>query len=199
MKRVLLLMCQGVEVLEAAAFYDVLGWSGSEGFEPIEVVATGIDEQVRCTFGLRVLCDGLLHEIDVDDFDAIAIPGGFAEFGFYEQAYSEQVSALIRAFHERRKPIASICVGALPVAKSGVLRGRPATTYALSGGHRRDQLAELGAEVIDASLVVDRRVATSTGPGTAVEVALWLLAELAGRETADQVRHRMGFDRPSGG
>jgi hypothetical protein len=29
MKKVLLLLCDGVEIYEAAAFYDVLGWTGS--------------------------------------------------------------------------------------------------------------------------------------------------------------------------
>ena len=38
MKKVLLLFCQGTEIMEAAAFYDVLGWSGSEGLEPVKVV-----------------------------------------------------------------------------------------------------------------------------------------------------------------
>jgi len=33
MKRVLLLLCKGFEIYEAAAFYDVLGWSGEFGAE----------------------------------------------------------------------------------------------------------------------------------------------------------------------
>jgi len=199
MKRALLLMCEGVEVYEAAAFYDVLGWSGAEGFEPVEVVTAGLTDEVRCAFGLRVRCDMRLDQARLRDLDALAVPGGFAEHGFYEQAYSAEVSDLIRDFARQGKPIASICVGALPLAKSGVLTNRPATTYSLSGGHRRRQLAELGARVVDAPIVIDGRIVTSTGPGTAVDVAFWLLAELVGSDTAAAIRHLMGFSGSSGG
>ena len=37
-------------------------------------------------------------------------PGGFEDFGFYEEAYDEDLN-LIREFNEKRKTIATICVG----------------------------------------------------------------------------------------
>ena len=33
--------------------------------------------------------------------DALAIPGGFEEFGFYEEAYNEQLLELIRLFDSK--------------------------------------------------------------------------------------------------
>ena len=193
MKKVLLLMCQGVEIYEAAAFYDVLGWSESESGRHVEVVTVGLEEQVRGTFGIRIVPDMMLSTARTEDFDALAIPGGFEEYGFYEHAYSEAVVDLIRDFNKLNKPIASICVGALPVANSGILKGRNATTYHLGGGARRKQLSDFGVNVIDKPIVCDRNVITSTGPGTAIDVAFWLLAQLAGQENADHVRHLMGF------
>jgi 4-methyl-5(b-hydroxyethyl)-thiazole monophosphate biosynthesis len=193
MKRVLLLIPRGAEVYEVAAFFDVLGWASAEGSEEIEVVTVGLEEEVRCTFGLRILPDRSLDEVEATNFDALAVPGGFEEFGFYEHAYADRVSALIQAFDERNVPISSICVGALPVAKSGVLRGRRATTYHLSGGHRRRQLAGFGVKVVDAQIVRDDNIVTSTSPATAVDVALDLVAALTGRANADKIRHLMGF------
>ncbi len=192
-KRVLLLLCTGVELFEAAAFYDVLGWSGSDGSEAVEVVPVGVGDQVRCTFGLRLHTDLRLADAHVEDFDALAIPGGFGEQGFYEEAYSTAVGDLICHFEASHKPIAAICVGALPVAHSGVLKGRRGTTYKLLGGHRRKELASFGVEVVDAPLVCDGRIMTSTGPSTSVDVALWLLSELTGQENADHIRYLMGF------
>ena len=58
--------------------------------------------------------------IDVDDYDALAIPRGFEEFGFYEEAYNEEFLDLIRKFDEKRKTIATICVAALALGKSGI-------------------------------------------------------------------------------
>ena len=193
MKRVLLLVLRGTEVFELAAFYDVLGWASESGSERIEVVTAGPEREIACTFGLRVLPDRLLDDVDATDFDALAVPGGFEEYGYYDHAYSERVVGLIREFDGRNKPIASICVGALPVAHSGILRGRRATTYHLMGGRRRDQLAAFGVEVMNRSIVWDENVITSTSPATAVEVALALVEALTDRSNADEIRRLMGF------
>jgi 4-methyl-5(b-hydroxyethyl)-thiazole monophosphate biosynthesis len=193
-KRVLLLLADGVEMLEAAAFADVLGWADVHGSERIEMVCAGLRPRLRCTFGPDLVPDVLLDQVVLADFDALAIPGGFEAAGFYTDAYAEPFLDVIRAFDSAAKPIAAICVGALPVAKSGVLRGRRATTYKLLGGKRRKQLAELGAEVVDASIIRDGNVITSTGPSTSVPVALALLEILTSRENAAQIREVMGFE-----
>lgn len=193
MKRVLLLIPKGAEVFETAAFLDVLGWASAEGSEPIEVVTAGLEPEITCTFGLRVLPDVLFEDVQVDDFDALALPGGFEEHGFYEHAFSEAFGNLIRAFEAGSKPIASICVGALPIAHSGVLERRCATTYHLTDGRRRRQLADYGVEVLDQAVVRDGNIITSTSPATAIDVALALLEELTNRTNAENVRRLMGF------
>ena len=83
-KRVLLLIPRGAEVLETAAFFDVIGWANTYGSVPIEVTTVGLEREVRCTFGLRVLPDRQLNEVEPAEFDALALPGGFEEHGFYE-------------------------------------------------------------------------------------------------------------------
>jgi len=192
-KRVLLLLCEGVEIFEAAAFHDVLGWASEYGSERVEVVPVGLRSDVVCCFGLRVEAGMLLGDVRADDFDALALPGGFAEYGFDESALTEPVAGLIRRFDELGLPIAAICTGGVAVAGSGVLRGRRATTYKLLGGHRRRQLASLGAEVVDSPVVTDGVITTSAGPSTAVEVALRLLEQLTGAANASHIRHLMGF------
>jgi protein deglycase len=157
------------------------------------VVTSGTVPEIRCTFGLRLMVDRRLEDIDVRDFDALAVPGGFSEYGFYDDAYAEAVSDLIRGFDALNKPIASICVGALPVARSGILAGKNATTYHRDNGLRRTQLADFKANVQDAPIVCDGRIMTSTGPSTAVDVAFALLETLTSRENADRIRYLMGF------
>lgn len=193
MKRVLLLIPHGAEVFETAAFIDVLGWASVEGCEPIEVVTAGLQPEVTCTFGVRLLPDALIGELRLDEFDALALPGGFEEFGFYEEAFSATVGEVIREFDRRSRPIASICVGALPIAHSGALTGRCATTYHLGDGRRRRQLAAYDVDVLDQPVVRDGNILTSTSPATAVEVALALVEILTNRANADHVRRLMGF------
>lgn len=43
-----------------------------------------------------------IEEVSADDYDALAIPGGFEEFGFYEEAYNEKLLDLIRQFNSQR-------------------------------------------------------------------------------------------------
>jgi len=199
MKRVLLLLPKGVEIYETAAFIDVIGWANRYGDEPMELVTAATEPELRSTFGLRILADRLIADLDPAEFDALALPGGFEEFGFYEDACSEPFAALIRGFDAAAKPIASICVGALPLASSGVLAGRRATTYHLGDGRRRRQLADFGVEVKDAALVSDGHIVTSTSPATAVGVALTLVAALTSEANAAKIRGLMGFDETATG
>jgi protein deglycase len=193
-KKVLLLLCEGTELLEAAAFVDVMGWSTSYGSVPVTLTtASAKGTEVTCTFGMRVLVDRRCSDVRAADFDALAIPGGFESFDFYTDAYSPAVQGLIGQFAALQKPIAAICVGALPLAKSGALTGRRATTYHLMGGKRRKQLSDLGATVVDEMLVEDGPFITSSSPATAVEVALRLLERIGGVENATAVRGLMGF------
>jgi protein deglycase len=195
MKRVLLLLCKGVEIYEAAAFYDVLGWAGAYGTETVEAVTVGLQKNVRGAFGIQVIPDKLISEVKIEGFEALAIPGGFEAHGYYEEAYSEPVADLIRHFNELKKPIASICVGALPLANSGILKGRQATTYHLREGIRRKQLTSFGVDVVDKPIVWDKNIVTSTSPATAMDVAFELLARITSEANADQLRQLMGFEQ----
>ncbi len=108
------------------------------------------------TFNIQVLVDKTIEEVCVDDYDALAIPGGFEEFGFYDEAYDSSFLNLIREFNSKEKIIASICVAALPVGKSGVLKNRKATTYHLKNGKRQRQLSEFDVNVVNEPIVVDK-------------------------------------------
>lgn len=192
-KKVLLLLADGFEAYEASVFTDVLGWNRSEGDGSTEVITCGLHKELKCTWGFTVIPELLLPAVDPAEFDALAIPGGFEEAGFYADAYSEEFLAVIRDFARAGKIIASICVAALPLGKSGVLKGRRGTTYHLNNGFRQKQLADFGVEVLSQPLVVDRNIITSSCPSTALDVAFTLLAMLTSPENCRQVKHLMGF------
>ena len=190
---VLLLLANGFEEYEASVFTDVLGWSRSDGDVPVRVTTAALHPRIRGTWNLNVVPEALADEVRVEDFDALAVPGGFEEAGFYEDAFHPEFSRLIAEFHRQGKPVASVCVGALALGRAGILAGRRATTYHLNGSPRRDQLAALGAVVEDRLVVTDGRVTTSSCPATALQVAFWLLETLTTPENAAKVRERMGF------
>ena len=179
--KILLFCNKGFETMEFSPFVDILGWARNDYSLDVEVVTCGFTKIVRSTFGIPVTVDRTFEEVDVDEYEALAIPGGFEEYGFYEEAYDERFLGLIREFDRRHKTIASICVGALPIGKSGVLQDRKTTTYHLKNGYRQKQLEEFGVQVMaDQRIVVADNIITSFCPETAADVGFALLARLVG-------------------
>ena len=191
--KTLVFLLKGFETMEFSVFVDVLGWARNDFGYDVPVVTGGFQEKVVSTFNIPVLVDKTLEDISVDDFDALAIPGGFEEFGFYEEAYNERFLNLIREFDARGKIIATICVAALPVGKSGVLTGRKATTYHLRDAYRQKQLKEFQVDVVNEPIVVDKNIITSYCPETAPGVAFKLLEMLTSTAEMKPVKQSMGF------
>ncbi len=196
MKRVLLLLADGFEPLEAAGFTDVLGWANIDGEEEIELVSASLRSPVKATFGFSVIPNSLLSELNLGDFDALALPGGFEGAGFYNDAYSDEFQNVIRHFEKAKKPIASVCVASLALGKAGVLNGRRATVYHQLGGKRRDELCAFGANFVDNAVVKDGSLITSTGPGTGIEVAFELLEDLTSPANVQHIRKLMRCPKP---
>ncbi|QDQ02926.1 DJ-1/PfpI family protein [Lysinibacillus fusiformis] len=193
MTKILLLLANGFEAVEASVFTDVLGWNKWEGDGTTEVVSVGLHEQLQCTWNFNVSPEKLLHDIALEDFDALAIPGGFEEAGFYEDAFSEEFQQVIRHFDEHKKPIATICVASLSLGHSGILHNRKATTYNHPTSKRLEQLQSYGAEIVNERLVQTEHIITSSNPGTAFEVAFRLLEMLTSIENTEKVKDLMGF------
>lgn len=192
-KKTLLLLANGFEAYEASVFTDVLDWNMEEGDGSTKLVTCGLKEKLTCTGGLTVLPELLASEVDVTKFDALAIPGGYESKGFYVDAYSDDFLSIIQKFDQAKKIIATICVGALPVGKSGVLCGRRGTTYHLNNGYRQMQLASFGVNVINQPIVIDDNIITSSSPATALDVAFKLLELLTSPENTQRIKHLMGF------
>jgi 4-methyl-5(b-hydroxyethyl)-thiazole monophosphate biosynthesis len=188
-KKVLLLLANGFEAYEASVFTDIIGFANSGGF-PIELKTAGNHKALNCAYGFRVIPEYQVAEIDLDDFDALAIPGGRRDAGFYDDSYSPEFQDVIKHFNEQNKYIAGICVASLPMANAGVLYGKKATTYF---GKKQIELAEMGIEVIDERVVCDSNIITSSSPSTGIEVAFKLLEKLTSEECVLKTKEAFGL------
>lgn len=193
--KILLLCLNAFETMEFSPFIDVMGWARDDFKCDIDVDICGFTGTVKSTFGVSVKADILIDQVKPGSYDALAIPGGFEEYGFYKEAYDEKALELIRKFNALHKPIASVCVAAFPLAKSGVLQGRKATTYHLRGGYKRKELENMGVLLGEEWLVVDDNIITSSCPKTGPDVAFKLLEMLTNREKALEVRKAMGYGK----
>lgn len=171
MKRVLCLLDNGFEEIEAIAPVDLLRRAG------VEVLMAGVSAvEVTGKCGVRVSADVLLGSVSGDDFDALFLPGGPAVMELRKNA---EVIALIRAFHATGKPIAAICAAPLLLKDAGVLAGERITAHFSTAG-------ELPG-ITGARVELDGNLLTSRGAGTAIEFGLAFVALLAGQDAAAEV------------
>ena len=191
MKKVLLLLANGFEFFEASVFIDVMGWNMEEGDCSTKLYVCGVTKEIKSAFDHKLIADYQIDEVNVNEFDALAIPGGFEVYDFYTDAYSDKFLDLIREFRANDKIIASICAGALPLGKSGILKGKNGTTYRSTV--RREALKNFGVNVLDQPIVIDDNMITSWNPSTAAGVAFLLLEMLTTQENAEKVKQLMGF------
>ncbi len=193
-KKVLLFAPQGFEDIEVTTFTNILGWTRIlKEVKSIDVVITAFKKHISSKHGLNIKADMLFDKVEVSDYKALIIPGGHNDSG-YEEVYDKKVQKLIRHVYKDRGIIITMCVGSLPVAKSGILQGKKATTYTSSKRHDNLKILEsYGAIPVDERIVTSDRIVTNRGPDTAIDVAFTLIEMLNGKEDMKKVRKAMMF------
>ena len=189
---ILLFLIQGFEDLEAVAILDVFGWTQyREHLRKVSVTTAGFHEVVKGRFGIAIRPDILYSEINPDNYQALILPGGFHSHG-YDEAYDTRIHQLARQIHGNGGYIATMCVGILPIADAGLLHGKEATTYPHSRNHDNiGGLKATGAKVVNRPVVMDDRIISCDGPGSALDVAFLLMECLIGPEMTQKVRQYM--------
>jgi protease I len=116
-----------------------------------------------------------IGEVNVDQFDALVIPGGRSPAFLREH---EEVVDFVRDFFASGKPVAGICHGPQVLVTAGVLDGF--RTTGVSG--ISDELRQAGARYVDEPLVRDRNLITSRVPGDLPVFSRAIAASLAAGE-----------------
>jgi 4-methyl-5(b-hydroxyethyl)-thiazole monophosphate biosynthesis len=194
-KKVLLFLAQGFEDLEAAAIIDICGWTYyRRHLQKVDISVTGFHKEVTGRFGLKIKPDVLIDDIDPQEYDALAIPGGFHSHGF-DEAYDAKVLNLAKSIYNSGGIIATMCVGILPVAKAGLLRGKKATTYPLSKNHDNPRyLREHGGQYSGRSIEIDDRIISCAGPSQSLHVVMIMLEMLLGSEEIKKIKEFTVFE-----
>jgi 4-methyl-5(b-hydroxyethyl)-thiazole monophosphate biosynthesis len=180
MPTVLVPLAQGCEELEAVTVIDLLRRAG------VTVVTAGLDrEPVVASRGVRLIPDTDLDTALRQDFDMVVLPGGMPGADHLDR--DPRVRELLRRMAESGRFTAAICAAPKVLASAGLLAGKRATSYP----GVLDTMRLAGTDYRPDPVVVDGKVITSRGPGTAMDFALTLIEQLVGKDTRDQVEAKL--------
>ena len=136
-KKVAVLLAEGFEDLE----YWVTVMRLQE--EGAEVVSVGPDTGlVTGKNALQAQADTTADNVDASKLDGVVVPGGWAPDKL--RRYPE-ITDLVRAVHERNKPVGIICHGGLVAISAGIVEGVSAT----GSLGIKDDLENAGATWVD--------------------------------------------------
>ena len=181
-KRVLVILADGFEEVEALAPIDVLRRSGAS------VTVAGLKPErgnlVRGAHDVWVRCDVELCDVREDRFDAIVLPGGMP--GALNLHKSEVVNSMVLDTYKRGDLVCAICASpAFVLAPTGILDGKKATCYP-GCEEKYSHLNFCGERVVR-----DGNVITGAGPGTALEFGLLISEALFGKEVSSKIHSDM--------
>lgn len=190
-KTIGILLFDGVQELDAIGPFEVLaGWTRmhpDDGWRTTTVGLTG-DGAVRGASGLVMTPEVSLEA--AGHIDLLVYPSG--------RGARELVSDIahldwVRSQAGDDQITTSVCTGALVLAAAGLLKNRPATTHwgALERLAAIDPTIEMRP---DDRYVDDGDVVTAAGISAGIDMALHLVARLAGDDRARQVRRFLQYD-----
>lgn len=180
MTKVLVPLAQGAEELEAVTIIDLLRRA------EIEVTTAGLDEgPVKASRQTTLLPDTTLDHVLDQEFDMIVLPGGLPGATHLQQ--DPRILQLIQAMNRNDKYVAAICAAPKVLSSAGVLQGRRATCFPGALNEKEAEGIDLGNDAI----VVDGKVVTSRGPGTAMDFSLQLIELLQGTDVRNKVEQSL--------
>jgi transcriptional regulator GlxA family with amidase domain len=155
---------------------------------------------VRCRNGLQVVADLRIGVDEVPLLDVLIIPGGH---GTRREVHNARlITWLGAAAPATREIVASVCTGAFLLAEAGLLDGLGATTHWASMARLQASYPQVRVAGLDASAeqrpfgtryVDEGRIVTSAGISAGIDMALHLVARLAGADVARQTAERMEY------
>jgi putative intracellular protease/amidase len=124
---------------------------------------------------------------DLPDPEIIVVPGGTGTDDFLDD---ERLLGWIRRAHETSEWTTSVCTGSLLLGAAGVLDGLDATCHWLD----LQDLERYGAQPTERRVVEQGKVITAAGVSSGIDMALTLVAKMAGPEVSQAIQLGIEYD-----
>lgn len=165
MAKVLIPLAKGCEEVEAVTLIDLLRRAD------ITVITASLGEQrqVKASRGVQLVADVTLEAVMYDGFDMIILPGG--QPGTDNLNADPRIHGTLKRLAQNNKAVAAICAAPLVLAEAGLLENKTATCY--PGVLNAKDWPSIS--LTQDQVVIDGKVLTSRGPGTAMDFALSII------------------------
>lgn len=174
------IMENGFEETEAVVLIDLL----RRAEYSLETVSLTGSEKVTGSHDITIIADNLLEKSDFSKADMLLLPGGPAVNRLVE---NEKLLELVREFDSKGKYIAAICAAPLILEKAGVIKGKRVTSYPSV----RDKLTS--AQYSEDKVVVDGKIITSRGVGTAIDMGLKIVELITSQDSAAKLAEKIVY------
>ena len=198
-KQIIILAVPGVQLLDVSGPLDVFAEAnqqrGREVYK-LSIMATGDEAVITASSGARILADLSLNSplpVAIDTFLVAGAPQ------LNEHLADDSLKEGIRRWSQQAKRFGSVCSGALLLASAGLLDDRRVTTHWSVTGKLSEEYPQVKVEA-DAIFIADGPLRTAAGVTSGLDLALNMVEEDLGRETALDVAAQlvMFFKRPGG-
>lgn len=137
-----------------------------------------------------VLVLGATHSYEeTPNPDIVLVPG--SESSTATAMANDKLVQWVKTAHEGSRFTLSVCSGALILGAAGILEGRPATTHWIAQSH----LPMFGAiPNREQRIVRSGKVITAAGVSAGLDLGLYVVGELCGRERAEIVQLLIEYD-----
>jgi 4-methyl-5(b-hydroxyethyl)-thiazole monophosphate biosynthesis len=179
MASALVLLAEGFEEIEAVSIIDILRRGGVE-VDSAYLPGEFENDLVLGANGITVQANISLKTALVDEYDVVVLPGGWG--GTNRLAESVLAQETIKRFASEGKWVAAMCAAPYALHVARVLSPRY-TCYPSV-----EEQIRPADRVADEKVVVDGKVITSQGPGTAICFGLEIVRQLVGEESHTAVR-----------
>ncbi|CAG8565881.1 5499_t:CDS:2 [Paraglomus brasilianum] len=180
-KKVLVFLADGSEEIEATVSIDILRRAR------LDVTVAGVALKnpgafAECSRGVNIVPDTAYENLGtpLEAFDAVIIPGGL--IGAKTLAENAEVKKALVTAHNNGHFVAAICAGPIAIKSAGINKGGKLTSHPCV----KEEL-EKEYEYQEERVVVDNKVISSRGPGTAFLFALTIIEQLLGEEVREEV------------
>lgn len=128
-------------------------------------------------FGLHVKADRFAHEIHLNDYDFVVIPGG--RYVAMVVDHDVHIKELVKYFNQQHKLVAAICAGPRFLGQAGLLDHKHYTAY-----HGSEKDMPLGIYHPEKKALVTGNIITARGAGAVYEFVYEIVKYLLGEDKA---------------